>query len=148
MKSLRNRILAAAALGLGIFSASAIPAAAQTNVCKGSFTLPVAVQWQSIKLPAGSYTFSIKSFGTPTLIRLEGQDGAVYVEAITTSERDAGNQSFIALKQRGGNEFVSELYLAQFGLHVLYYVPKETKDEPLAKVPAQTKRIAVLAASN
>jgi hypothetical protein len=147
MKSLRNRILAMAALGFGIFAASATPAAAQAAVYKGSFTLPVAAEWQSSKLPAGNYTFSIKSMNFPVQVRIEGEDGAVYASAVGLLQRNSGDQSFLVLEQRGDSKFVRELYLAQIGLHVRYYVPEEPKYEPLAKGPAKTERVAVLAAS-
>jgi len=147
MKSFRNRILAITALSFGLFAASAITASAQAPVYKGSFTLPVAADWQGSKLPAGNYTFSIKSMIFPVQLRIEGEDGAVYVGAVGTSKRDSGEKSFLLLEERGDRQFVRELYLAPAGVHIRYYVPKETQEERLAKGPSKGDRIQVLAAS-
>jgi hypothetical protein len=147
MNSLRNRILALTVLGLAYLGSSAIPAAAQGAIYKGSFTLPVAAKWQSTELPAGHYTFSMNSIGFPNQIRVEGENGAVYVGSVGTLEKDSGEKSFLVLEERGDRKFVRELYLAQLALHVRYYVPSQPKDEMLAKLPAKTERIPVLAAS-
>ena len=147
MNSLRYRLLALSVLGLAYLGSTAIPSAAQGAVCKGSFTLPVAAEWQNARLPAGDYTFSMNSVGFPMQIRVEGENGAVYVGSVGTSEQNSGEKSFLILEQRGDRKFVRELYLAQLGLHVRYYVPSQPKDELLAKLPAKTERISVLAAA-
>jgi hypothetical protein len=147
MNSLRYRIIALTVLGLAYVGSTAIPSAAQGAVCKGSFTLPVAAEWQNTRLPAGDYTFSMNSVGFPMQIRVEGENGAVYVGSVGTSQQNSGEKSFLILEQRGDSKFVRELYLAQLGLHVRYYVPSQPKDELLAKGPAKTERLSVLAAS-
>jgi hypothetical protein len=148
MNSLRYRVLVLTTLGLAALGANAIPAAAQADVCKGSFTLPVAAEWQDTRLPAGHYTFSMKSVGFPIQIRVEGENGAVYVGSVGTSQRNSGEKSFLILEQRGDSKFVRELYLAQIGLHVRYYVPSQSKEDLLTKGPAKTERVSVLAVSN
>jgi hypothetical protein len=148
MKSLRHRILVLTTLGLAALGANAISAVAQSDLYKGSFTLPVAAEWQNARLPAGHYTFSMKSAGFPIQIRVEGENGAVYVGSVGTSQRNSGEKSFLILEQRGDSKFVRELYLAQIGLHVRYYVPAQSKEDLLAKGPAKTERVSVLAASN
>ena len=148
MKSLRHRILVLTTLTLAVLGANAIPAAAQADLYKGSFTLPVAAEWPNTRLPAGHYTFSMKSVDFPVRIRVEGENGTVYVVSVGTSQRDSGDNSFLILEQRGDSKFVRELYLAQIGLHVRYYVPAQSKEDLLAKGPAKTERVSILAASN
>src|SRR5260370_259995 len=71
MKSIRNRMLVIAAFALAAVCVSVIPVSAQSAV-KGSFTLPHEVQWQGATLPAGDYTFDMKSLGTPARIIIHG----------------------------------------------------------------------------
>ena len=66
MKSYRSRILVIVALGLLAASAGVSPAAAQSGAaCTGSFTLPDEVRWQGRVMPAGDYTFVLKSAALP-----------------------------------------------------------------------------------
>src|SRR5260221_4074523 len=71
MKSLRNRMLVIAAFASAAVFASAIPASAQ-DACQGSFTLTHEVHWQNATLPAGDYTFQMKSVASPSRILLKG----------------------------------------------------------------------------
>ena len=139
MNSLRNRILALTVLGLAYLGSSAIPAAAQGAVCKGSFTLPVATEWQNAKLPAGHYTFSMNSVGFPIHIRVEGENGAVYVGSVGTSQDNSGDKSFLILEQRGDSKYVRELYLAQLGLHVPLLRPVATKGRAARQAPGKDR---------
>jgi hypothetical protein len=143
MASLRNRILAIAAFGLAAICASAIPAAAQ-NVIHGSFTLPDEVRWQSATLPAGDYTFSVKSGAMPCMITLNGPKGGAFVFALASDEDKISNVSILSIEHRGGMRVVRELYLAQIGLRLEYSVPKVPKNEKLlAQGPATTEQVLV-----
>jgi hypothetical protein len=141
MKSLRNRILAIAVLGLATFAANAIPAAAQTSF-QGSFTLPIDVRWQNVTLPAGNYTFVMKSASAPSQIQLRGAKGA-FILANTASTNEPGGRSVLIIEHRGGSRFVRELYLAPIGMRLRYSVPKLPKSEQLAKGPSVTEEVLV-----
>ena len=69
MKTNRIRILVVASLAF--LAASAQISAA----CKGNFTLPQEVRWQGKVLPAGDYSFVLKSASMPALIELRGPSG-------------------------------------------------------------------------
>jgi hypothetical protein len=144
MKSLCNRMLAIVALGIATICANASPAAAQA--LKGSFTLPDEVRWQGSTLPAGDYTFSIKSVGGPAMIQLHGPKGGSYVMAITASTAEVGDRSVLILEHRAGMSFVRDLYLAQIGVRLHYYVPKPKQDERLAQGPVTTEQVLVASA--
>ena len=141
MKSFQNRILAIATLGLLAICGSASQAAAQS--VQGSFTLPNGVRWQSARLPAGDYTFSMKSMATPNQIIVRGPSGPAFVMTVASSKSDAGQQSFLIIERRGVGSFVRELYLAEIGLHLRYSVPNAPKEEVLAQGPAFTEQILV-----
>ena len=146
MKSLRNRVLAIAALGIATICANASPATAQAMAFKGSFTLPSEVRWQGATLPAGDYTFSLKSASGPDLIQLQGPKGGSFVVSLTASKDDVSDRSVMTIEHRAGMSIVRELYLAQLGLRLHYYVPKPAKDEQLAQGPVTTEQVLVAAA--
>ena len=146
MKSLRNRVLAIAALGIATICANASPATAQVTAFKGSFTLPNEVRWQGATLPAGDYTFSLKSASGPDLIQLQGPKGGSFVISLTASKDDVSDRSVMTIEHRAGMSIVRELYLAQLGLRLHYYVPKPAKDEQLAQGPVTTEQVLVAAA--
>lgn len=146
MKSLRNRVLAIAALGIAAICANASPATAQAMAFKGSFTLPNEVRWQGATLPAGDYTFSLKSASGPDLIQLQGPRGGSFVISLTASKDDVSDRSVMTIEHRAGMSIVRELYLAQIGLRLHYYVPKPANEEQLAQGPVTTEQVLVAAA--
>jgi hypothetical protein len=146
MKSFQNRVLAIAAVGFFALCASAIPAAAQ-KACAGSFTLQHEVRWQGARLPAGDYTFSMKSVAAPSVITLYGPDGFASVSAIGADKDRVSDRSTMTIEHRGGASMVRELYLAPIGLRLTYSVPKRQKDQKLAQGPATTEQVLVAMAA-
>lgn len=143
MTSLRNRLLAIAAFGLAATFATAIPAAAQ-NVIQGSFTLPEEVRWQGATLPAGDYTFSMKSVSAPSTLRLDGPSGGTFIIAIATDQLKPGNRSALIVEQRGDLRVVRELDLPQIGLRFQYPDSKSSRDEKLlSQGPAVREEVLV-----
>lgn len=122
---------------------SANPAAAQQTVCKGNFTLPYEVRWQGNTLPAGDYTFSMRSFASPKLIQIQGPNGGIFVMPVGTSQVRAEDRSRITIELRGGSRFVRDLYLAEIGIHLRYSVPKAPKEELLAQAPEASEQVFV-----
>jgi hypothetical protein len=145
MKTNLIRIFAAAAIGVIAICASATPASAQAF--KGAFTLPNDVRWQGAMLPAGDYTFSLKS-GVPAQIIVTRPDRTIaFVLTAVTDRRVTDQHSCLTIERRGSTRFVRELYLADVGLHLRYDAPKIPKNEQeLAQGPATTEQ--VLVASN
>src|SRR3984893_18918365 len=110
MKSFQNRILAIAGVGLFAICASAIPSAAQ-SVCGGNFTLSHEVRWQGATLPAGEYTFSMKSVETPSRITLHGPNGVAFISALVADRDNISDRSIMTIVDRGGKSMGRELYL-------------------------------------
>jgi hypothetical protein len=146
MKLFQSRILAIVGLGLFGICASASQAAAQ-GACAGSFTLSQEVRWQGATLPAGDYTFSMKSAATPSLITLHGPNGGAFVFANVTDSDNSSERSVMTIEHRGGISVVRELYLAPIGLRLKYSVPQRQKDQKLAQGPATTEQILVAMAT-
>lgn len=142
MTSLRNRMLAIAALALAAICASAVPASAQAAYA-GTFTLPHEVRWQGGTFPAGNYTFRMDSAAAPASITLKGPDGSAFVSAIVADQDARGGQSSLTIVRRGSKAFVHDLYLAPIGRRLQYSVPKAPKEELLARATATTEHILV-----
>jgi hypothetical protein len=145
MKSPLTRMLAIAAIGIFTVCASATPASAQ-SAFKGAFTLPSEVRWQGKNLPAGDYTFSLKSATVPAQLLVEGPNGAAFILTSATDDRAAGEQSFLTIERHGSTRFIREMYLAAISLHLRYSAPRIPKDEQrLAQGPATNERVLIAA---
>jgi hypothetical protein len=141
MKSLRNRMFVIAAFASAAVFASAIPASAQ-DACQGSFTLTHEVHWQNATLPAGDYTFQMKSVASPSRILLKGPNGYQFISALVADQK-ANEQSMLVIENRGNRSTVSELRLSSIGLTLRYAVPKAPKDVELAQGPVTREQILV-----
>ncbi|HEY4818395.1 MAG TPA: hypothetical protein VIH67_13270 [Candidatus Acidoferrum sp.] len=141
MKSLRNRIFVIAAFALAVVFASAVPASAQAAF-QGRFTLSHEVRWHNATLPAGDYTFELKSLATPARIIVKGANGSQFVTAMVADEKAIG-QSMLIVENRGNQSAVRELRLAPIGLSLRYAVPKAPKDVELARGPVTREQVRI-----
>jgi hypothetical protein len=140
MESLRNRLFVIAAFATAAVFASAVPASAQSAL-KGSFTLSHQVRWQNATLPAGNYTFEMKSLADPTLI-LRGPHGSQFIPALVADVKST-DMSMLIVENRGNESFVRELRVAPIGRSLRYSVPKAAKDVELAQGPVTREQIMV-----
>jgi hypothetical protein len=148
MKANFSRILAIATLGLIAVCSSASAASAQ-SVFKGTFTLPEDVRWGNASLPAGDYSFSLKSTSLPAQISVQGPNGAAFIMTPSTDQRDQGDSSYLTIERRGGTRFVRTMYLADLGLELRYAAPSIPKNErQLAQGPASTEQVLIAMAKN
>jgi hypothetical protein len=149
MKTNHTRTLVLAALALFAAGAVVNPAAAQSSTaCKGSFTLAKETRWQGRVLPAGNYTFSLKSAAMPALLELRGPNGAQILVSRSQSRRHEEQPSFMSIEWRHGAGYVRELYLAPIGVHFFYVIPKAPKEELLAQSLPNTERVLISTAGN
>jgi hypothetical protein len=141
MKNNLSRILTIVAIGLIAVCASPAPAAAQ-DAYKGRFTLANDVRWSQTLLPAGEYTFALKSNSLPAQILIHGPNGFAMVLTSATSRKEGNASSSITIERRGGMRVVSDLYLAELGLDLRYAAPKLPHDE-IAQGPSSTEQVLV-----
>ena len=142
MKNLRVRfaaIFAVALIALGIGTSQAI---AQSSA-QGSFTLPFEVRWNNIALPAGDYTFDMKSTAINSPMVLDGPNGRIFIRGMVVEDERSGQGSTLRVDRIGGEHFVKDLYLAPSGKRISYWEPKLPKAELLAKGAASTDVIHV-----
>jgi hypothetical protein len=130
MKSLRNRILTLAAVGLMAIGFGASASQAQA-IYKGSFTLNHDVRWQNATMPAGDYTFTVQSSTRSKPVLVTGPNGTVFQMPLVTAETKIADQSKLILEWRGDSLCVREMDLAQIGLNIRYTVPKATANDKL-----------------
>jgi len=140
MTSLRNRMLVVATFALAAIFTSATPAAAQAF--KGSFALAHEVRWQNVTLPAGDYTFEIKSVSVPSLIIVRGPNGSSLIPALVANDK-VSEQSMLVIETRGSISAVTELRLSSIGRSLRYAAPKAPKDVELAQGPATREQVLV-----
>jgi hypothetical protein len=145
MKTHRNRFLAMAAIGIVAIGTFVSQTAAQTNSAWGSFTLPYEVNWKGVVLPAGNYTFSLKTRALPAMLDVRGPNRRAFIMATVLDEKKADHQnSSLTIEGRGGTRFVREMYLADIDLRICYAIPKAPQNEKeLAQGPATTEHVAV-----
>lgn len=139
MKSLR--MLVVAAFVLAAICASAVPASAQ-GIYKGSFTLTHEVRWQNAKLPAGDYTFEIKSMSLPATLSLRGPNGSMFITSGVVDQKPS-EQSMLIVENRGSSSAIRELRLAGLGKSLRYATPKAPKDVELAQVTREQIVVAL-----
>jgi hypothetical protein len=141
------KVLASVAvLGLAAFAS---PVKAQSATCEGSFTLPYEVTWQAAQIPAGEYTFTLKSKGFPARMMVHGPNGTIFVSAIGMTGARGVTSSELLVESRDGKRYVGELNVAGCDLHVRYFLPKVknlSREVLLAQGPSTTDHVAVLRA--
>ena len=141
MKNNLSRILTIAAIALIAVCASPAPAAAQ-DAYKGRFTLTNDVRWSQALLPAGEYTFSLKSNALPAQILIHGPNGFAMILTSVASRKDSDASSTMTIERRGGMRVVRDLYLAELGLDLRYAAPKLPHNE-IAQESRSTERVLV-----
>jgi hypothetical protein len=145
MKNNLSRILAIVAIALIAVCAAPAPAAAQ-NAYQGRFTLTHDVRWSQAVLPAGEYTFALKSVALPAQILVHGPNGFAIIMTSATDTKNKDTSSSITVERRGGMPVVRDLYLAELGIDLRWSAPK-LPDNEIAQGPRETERILVAMAT-
>jgi hypothetical protein len=91
MEKLRNRLATILAVALIAFGIGATQAIAQPAVI-GNFTLPFEVRWNNVALPAGDYTFDLKSTANGSAMILEGPNGRIFVRGMVVENQKSGSE--------------------------------------------------------
>jgi hypothetical protein len=141
MKNHLSRILAIVAIAVIAVCAAPAPAAAQ-DAYQGRFTLTSDVRWGQAALPAGEYTFTLKSAALPAKIVVHGPNGFAMILTSATSTKNSDANSSITVEHRGGMRVVRDLYLAELGIDLRYSAPKLPNNE-IAQGPSTTERVLV-----
>jgi len=128
MKTLRSLSLAKIlVLALGVVA----PVAAHAQNMAGKFTLTHETHWGPAVLPAGDYEFRLESTTSPARILVRKDTGNVTAMLISMSFSPASSTgtSQLNLVDRGGDVFVSSMFLKEPGLELYFAVPKSKATE-------------------
>ena len=112
--------LCAAALALGALAATGNA----QNAYQGKFTLPAEVHWGSATLPAGDYTFTLPSAGSPYTLYIRGQAASAVVMAVTT-DRVASEHAQLNLVNIADVETVQTFDAPELGVTFIYWTPTQ-----------------------
>ncbi len=125
MRSIRT-FAYAAALALSMFTIQPTLAAAED--AHGSFTLSSEVHWQNSVLPAGNYTFFIKSNGATEFLIIRGLNGTGTDAMLLVNDVESpkpNEVSRLVMVSRGGQSFVSSMELPEHSINLRFAVPAE-----------------------
>jgi hypothetical protein len=134
-------MLAIAISALAAVCANATPATAQ-NIVQGGFTLSHQVRWQNVTLPAGDYTFEMKSFNAQPMIIVNGPNGRSFIPSLVANEKNC-DRSMLIVETRGSVSAVTELRLSAIGRTLRYAAPKAPKDVELVQGPVTREQVLV-----
>lgn len=129
------------AMAVGALWLSAGLASAQSQV-KGEFTLPFEIHWGRAVLPAGHYSFDLRSIQAPEVIQVRGENVNVLLMAQATSDRPLPTDSALVLVRHGDSSVVRSLRLAPLGISLYYALPKG-EAQTVAQVPGVIQHVPV-----
>jgi hypothetical protein len=120
----------------------AVAANAQDALC-GKFHLANQVRWGQSMLPAGDYSFVLKSEKRPLIIGIYSADGRAVAFAMARATESASEGSYILITQTGSNRVVRSINLPQLGHAFIYEPLNERKGEVLHAAHLQTLPVQI-----
>ena len=121
-----------AALALGALATSEN---AQTAY-QGKFTLPFETHWGSATLPAGDYTFTMASAGSPYTLYIHGQAGNAIIRASAADQKVVSDHAQLNLVDIGNMQNVETFEAPELGKTFSYWTPKQN---PMGRKEARQK---------
>ena len=114
-------------------------AQAQTDtVYRGTFTLAQQIHWGKSVLRPGHYTISIKSSGSPAIVKVENEDTGEGFRVVTGIHKETTTgPSALLLQAKNGQQTVQSLSLPQLG-KVLIYESTPAREPALEARASQT----------
>lgn len=128
-------------LGLALLALAAVASIGKaTTAYQGKFTLPVEVQWGNTKVPAGDYTITVLSSGSPYRVYLQGPKASAVIQAVTAEDGAASGRSQLNLRGIAGVQTIDALEVPSLGLTLIYATParKQPVHETRQKGPQST----------
>jgi len=131
-------------LGLALLATCLVPASLSAqSVFVGHFTLPVETMWGAAILPAGEYSFTMKSLASPGTITVNGEHSKVMINVSAgVRERAGSGQSVLVIVRRNGRAAIARVYLEPLGA-TFYYGSQKGDSQFLAEGPKLLERLPV-----
>ena len=97
------------------------------NAYQGKFTLPFEAHWGNVTLPAGDYTFALRSASAPYVLHIQG--GATFtntfIMAITADPRVVSGHAQLNLVDIAGAQSIETFEAPELGLTFSYSTPSQ-----------------------
>jgi hypothetical protein len=116
---------------LTLSALSFAPSVAAAQDAGGTFILSHEVYWQKAVVPAGKYRFTVDPNGPAKLLSLHkvGGNRASFMMMVTdVEESQRSDLSRLVVVSRSSGSFVQQMQLPEFGMTLLFAVPKETRE--------------------
>ena len=108
--------LALAALILGTSAVSGLA----LNAYQGKFTLAVETHWGGVTLPAGDYTLTIQTTGSPYRLFVRGKNVGAIITAVTADSKADSGHSQLNLVENADGFAVQTFDAPDLGLTFIY----------------------------
>ena len=97
------------------------------NAYEGKFTLPFEAHWGSVTLPAGDYTFALRSASVPYVLHIQGgaTNTNTFIMAITADPKVASGHAQLNLVDIAGEQSVQTFEAPELGLTFSYATPTQ-----------------------
>jgi hypothetical protein len=145
MKNLLSSFARTKIVGLAL--ALALPVMAHADGVKGKFTLTSEAHWGRAVLAPGSYDFTLDSTSVPSRVMVHSADGKVAAILIPMcgTEGYPVKSTSLELETRGGDLYVSGLYLADSDMELHFAIPavKQSTMATTTAKPAATIAAAI-----
>jgi hypothetical protein len=95
------------------------------NAYQGKFTLPFEAHWGGVTLPAGDYTFALRSASVPYVLQIQGGATNTFIMAITADPKVASGHAQLNLVDIAGEQSVQTFEAPELGLTFSYATPTQ-----------------------
>ena len=119
LKLLTKFVVAALALGALATSGKA------QNAYQGKFTLPFETHWGGATLPAGDYSFTLSSAGSPYMLYVRGEKFNAIIMASAADEKVVSGHAQLNLINIADVQNVETFEAPELGLTFSYATPKQ-----------------------
>jgi hypothetical protein len=112
------------------------------SAARGEFTLPSEVRWGQAVLPAGHYSFDLRSQHAPELIQVRGGGKNVLIMAQGKADYTPSAHSTLVLVQNRDSLVVRSLRLGPLGM-TLDYAAHKGEPKAVAMAPGGVQQVPV-----
>ena len=92
---------------------------------QGKFTLPFETRWGGATLPAGDYTFTLPSTGSPYTLYIRGEARNAIVLTPAADQKVVSGHAQLNLVEIGNVQTVTTFEAPELGLTFVYLLPKQ-----------------------
>lgn len=112
---------------------------------RGKFTLPYAVRWGNISLPAGDYRFGFEDVGPHAFVVIENAKDRKFLGMVTASAvGDVKSENALVIVDEGNQQVVRSLCLGDLGLEFTYKSTRAHRSKEMEMREAHATKVVPL----